>query len=114
MPKARTLASTPAGAATWRPDPDRQLSLLFDVFAAGQHTRRLVEKALAGCGLRPDEYAAYSVVFESESVTMTEMARQLGMPVTTAADYVRTMRARGHLRREVHPGDSRAYLLALT
>jgi len=65
-------------------------------------------------GLRPDEYAAYSVLFEAGPVTMTEMARELGMPVTTAADYIRAMQARGHLRRDPHPYDSRAYLLALT
>jgi len=45
---------------------------------------------------------------------MTEVARQLGMPVTTAADYVRSMQTRGHLRRETHPADSRAFLLRLT
>jgi DNA-binding MarR family transcriptional regulator len=42
------------------------------------------------------------------------MARHLGMPVTTAADYVRAMQSRGHLRKEPHPDDSRAHLLALT
>jgi DNA-binding MarR family transcriptional regulator len=98
----------------WRPNPDRHLSVLFDVFALGQRVRTLVGAAMAGCGLRPDEYAAYSVVFEARSVTMTELARELGMPVTTAADYVRAMRERGHVRRAPHPTDSRAYLLSLT
>src|SRR6185369_10533587 len=70
--------------------------------------------AMRGAGMRPDEYAAYSVVFEADGVTMTEVARRLGMPVTTAADYVRSMQTRGHLRRETHPGDSRAFLLRLT
>jgi DNA-binding MarR family transcriptional regulator len=98
----------------WRPDPDRHLSVLFDVFALGRQVRSLVAAAMAGCGLRPDEYAAYSVVFEARTVTMTELARELGMPVTTAADYVRSMRERGHLRRTRHPTDSRAYLLSLT
>jgi DNA-binding MarR family transcriptional regulator len=98
----------------WRPDPARHLSILFDVFALGQQTRTLVQLAMRGAGMRPDEYAAYSVVFEADGVTMTEVARQLGMPVTTAADYVRSMQSRGHLRREAHPVDSRAYLLRLT
>jgi DNA-binding MarR family transcriptional regulator len=98
----------------WRPDPDRQLSLLFDVFALGQHVRTLVATAMAGCGLRPDEYAAYSVVFERPRVTMTELARELGMPVTTAADYVRAMQRRGHLARDPHPHDNRAQVLSLT
>jgi len=120
----------------WRPDPDRHLSLLFDVFALEQRTRTLLVTAMRGCGIRPDEYAAYSVVFEAgvdgrsassraegadagsassrPGITMTEVARQLGMPVTTAADYVRSMQQRGHLRRQAHPGDGRAFLLRLT
>jgi DNA-binding MarR family transcriptional regulator len=98
----------------WRPNPERHLSILFDVFALGQRVRTLVAAAMAGCGLRPDEYAAYSVVFEARSVTMTELARELGMPVTTAADYVRAMRERRHVSRTPHPTDSRAYQLSLT
>jgi DNA-binding MarR family transcriptional regulator len=109
----------------WRPDPARHLSLLFDVFALGQRTRTLLITAMRGSGIRPDEYAAYSVVFEAAGadagsassgpgITMTEVARQLGMPVTTAADYVRSMQQRGHLRRHAHPGDGRAFLLRLT
>ena len=50
----------------WRPDPERQLSVLFDVFALGQQVRTLLTTAMAGCGLRPDEYAAYSAVFEAQ------------------------------------------------
>ncbi len=98
----------------WRPDPARHLSVLFDVFALGQRVRTLVTSAMADCGLRPDEYAAYSVVFEAGSVTMTELARELGMPVTTAADFVRAMRQRSHARRTRHPTDNRAYQLSLT
>ena len=104
----------PVEGQDWRPEPARHLSLLFDVFALGQRTRTLLITAMRGCGIRPDEYAAYSVVFEAESITMTEVARQLGMPVTTAADYVRSMQQRGHLRRQAHPGDGRAFLLRLT
>jgi DNA-binding MarR family transcriptional regulator len=104
----------------WRPDPSRHLSILFDVFALGQRTRTLLQTAMRGSGIRPDEYAAYSVLFEAadgrstSGVTMTEMARELGMPVTTAADYVRSMQTRGHLRRSAHPADGRAFVLRLT
>ena len=55
----------------------------------------MIFAAMAGSPLRPDEYAAYSVVFELRTVTMSELARRLGMPVTTAADYVRAMLTRG-------------------
>jgi DNA-binding MarR family transcriptional regulator len=89
-------------------------SLLFDVFALSQQVGTLLQTAMRDAGMRASDYAAYSVVFEAGRVTLTEMARELGMPVTTAADYVRAMQARGHLRKEPHPDDSRAQLLALT
>jgi len=116
VPRPQAAVATTDDAQDWRPDPSRHLSLLFDVFALGQRTRTLLLTAMRGCGIRPDEYAAYSVVFEGsvDGVTMTEVARQLGMPVTTAADYVRSMQQRAHLRRHAHPGDRRAYLLRLT
>lgn len=98
----------------WQHEAGHHLSLLFDVFALGQQVRTLLSTAMQEAGLRPDEYAAYSVVFESGPVTMTVMARELGMPVTTASDYVRAMTARGHLRRDRNPDDNRSYLLTLT
>lgn len=88
--------------------------MLFDVFVLGQRTRALVNEAMHDAGLRPDEYAAYSVVFELQSVTLTEMATQLAMPVTTVAEYVRAMSERGHVRRKPDPDDRRARLLTLT
>ncbi len=98
----------------WRPRSGQHTSILFDVFALSQQVRTLLAAAMRDARMRADEYAAYSVLFEASPLTMTEMARELGMPVTTAADYVRAMQARGHLRKDAHPSDSRAYLLALT
>jgi DNA-binding MarR family transcriptional regulator len=98
----------------WRPQGGTHLSILFDVFALGQRVRTLVTTAMRGAGLRPDEYAAYSVVFEDGPMTMSALARTLGMPLTTAADYVRTMVERGHAWREAHPSDQRATVLTLT
>lgn len=100
--------------AAWRQDPDHQTSLLFDVFVLGQRTRTLVTEAMRDAGIRPDEYAAYSVVFEAGPLTQTALAEQLGMAVTTVADYVRTMVERRHLRKRPHPADQRAALLSLT
>lgn len=99
---------------SWRPHGGAYLSILFDVFALGQRVRTLLRTAMGDAGLRPDEYAAYSVVFEDGPVTMTELSRQLGMPLTTAADYARTMVQRRHARRDPHPSDQRATVLTLT
>jgi DNA-binding MarR family transcriptional regulator len=91
-----------------------RLSILFDVFALSQQVKTLLQTAMHDAGLRADEYAAYSVLFESGQITMTEMARELGMPVTTASDSVRAMAERGHVSKDAHPSDQRAYLLRLT
>jgi DNA-binding MarR family transcriptional regulator len=115
---ARTRTAKPAttapAAGSWRPPTGAHLSILFDVFALGQRVRTLVQAAMRGAGLRPDEYAAYSVVFEDGPVTLTELARQLGMPLTTAADYIRSMVERGHALRSAHPRDQRASVLTLS
>src|SRR5262249_61194083 len=58
--------------------------------------------------------AACRVLSRAAAAPMSDVARQLGMPVTTAADYVRSMQARGPLRRQAHPADGRAYVLRLT
>jgi DNA-binding MarR family transcriptional regulator len=94
--------------------PERGISLLFDLFVLNQHVRRLLATALAEAPLRGDEYAVYSLVFEQGPLTATEMSRRTGMPLSTVLDYLRTMEARGHLRRERHPRDGRAQNLALT
>ena len=98
----------------WRPRSGQHLSILFDVFALGQEVRTLLASTMRDAGLRADEYAAYSVVFEAGPTTMTELARTLGMPVTTAADFVRAMVARGHVRKRSNPTDQRSQLLVLT
>jgi len=94
--------------------PGREISLLFDLFVVNQRVRRLLAGALADVGLRADEYAVYSLLFEQAPLTATEMARRMGMPLTTVLDYLRAMDERRHLRRERHPKDGRAQQLSLT
>jgi DNA-binding MarR family transcriptional regulator len=89
-------------------------SILFDVFALSQRVRALLHGAMRDAGLRADDYAVYSVVFEAGQLTLTELARRAHLPLTTAADYVRVMLARGHLARRPNPADQRSQLLGLT
>ncbi len=94
--------------------PGREISLLFDLFVVNQRVRRLLSAALTDVSLRADEYAVYSLLFEQGPLTATEMARRMGMPLTTVLDYLRAMDDRRHLRREPHPRDGRAQQLSLT
>jgi DNA-binding MarR family transcriptional regulator len=94
--------------------PGSDLSILFDLFAAGQRARRMLALVMKDAPLRPEEYAVYSVVFDRGPSTPTEMARVLGMPVTTVLDHIRTMTDRGHVERTTNPRDGRSYLVGLT
>lgn len=60
------------------------------------------------------EYAAYSVIFEVDSITPTDFARAMGLPLTTALDHVRSMLKRRHIRKFRNPRDQRSYLIELT
>ncbi len=89
-------------------------SIFFDLFVLGQRVRGLLATAMADAPLRPEDYATYSVVFEDEQVSPTQMAAQLSMPLTTVVDAIRVMEARGHARRIANPRDGRSYLVVLT
>jgi DNA-binding MarR family transcriptional regulator len=115
MARARTrVPAAVDDTARWRPRRGVRTSLLFDVFVLSQRSRALVSEAMRDAPMRPDEYAAYSVIFEEGRITLTDLTRRLGAPLTTVADAVRGMSDRGHVRREPHPTDLRASLLALT
>lgn len=90
------------------------ISLLFDLFVTSQRVRRVLSDALAGSGMRPDEYAVYSLLFEKGPLTATGMAQLLGMPLTTLLDYLKAMAAAGHLERIPHPTDGRALQVSLS
>jgi DNA-binding MarR family transcriptional regulator len=92
----------------------RGISLLFDVFVLNQRLRSLLAVALVDAGLKADEYAVYSLLFEVGPITPTEMARQMAMPLTTVLDYVRSLSDRGHVRRRAHARDGRSHQLQLT
>ena len=92
----------------------RDISLLFDLFAVYQRVGGLVSLALDGAGLRGDEYAVYSVLFDLGPLTATEMAGNLGMPLTTVLDYLRVMDRRRHIVRVRHPVDGRARQVRLS
>jgi DNA-binding MarR family transcriptional regulator len=94
--------------------PGSRLSLLFHLFATEQRVRTLVVRAMADSGLRPDDYAVYSVLFDEGPQSPTDLARRVGMPPTTMSHYVRAMLERGHVERETVAADRRSFRLRLT
>jgi DNA-binding MarR family transcriptional regulator len=69
---------------------------------------------MAESPLKPDEYAVYSLLYDTGPITPSEMAQLLGMPATTMSDYARTMVERRHAIRHPNPEDQRSYRLALS
>ncbi len=48
----------------------REISFLFDLFAASHRVRALLGQTMADAGLRPDEYAIYSAVQRAGTLTI--------------------------------------------
>jgi DNA-binding MarR family transcriptional regulator len=82
--------------------------------AANQRMVQLVERELAADGVEASDYGALSLIGVREEMRLTELAAQLGMPLTTMSDVVRRLEARGHVRRRPNPDDGRSFLFELT
>ena len=87
---------------------------VYTLFVTNQRIRGLLASALRDAPIRSDEYGVYSAVYMAGTLTLTQLARSTGMPLTTVADYVRSMVERGHLERRPNPDDRRSALLRLT
>jgi DNA-binding MarR family transcriptional regulator len=97
-----------------RTTPERRLSILLLVVAASQRMQELVQRELAVDGVDASDYALLSLVGVRGPIRLTEVAAELGMPLTTASDAVRRLDARGLVARSTHPRDGRSSLVELT
>ena len=75
---------------------------------------QLVEQELAADGVDPNGYAVLSLIGVRGPVRLTELAAELGMPITTASDVVRRLEVARHVRRSPNPDDGRSSLFELT
>jgi DNA-binding MarR family transcriptional regulator len=98
--------------AAQRGDPPT--SLLFDIFALNQSLGRMLSAYMADSPLTPAEYAFYSAIFETESITPSALAERLGMPLTTVMDHVARLELKRHISRWTDPADRRATRVVLT
>jgi len=94
--------------------PEQRISLAFDVFAVSQRLGAYLDRALAATGVRPAEYAVYSLMLEAGPRTPSELAGMLGMPPSTLSTYLTAMLARGDARRIPNPSDGRSVRVVLT
>jgi transposase len=92
-------SGTASSGQPGEPRPERRISLAFDVFAVNQRLGAYLDQALAGTGIRPVEYAVYSLMLEAGPRTPSELAAML---------------ARGDARRIPNPADGRSVRVVLT
>jgi DNA-binding MarR family transcriptional regulator len=89
-------------------------TVLLEVFWAQQKRKRLIERALAGTELPPEDYPLYVLIGAEGPWTPTGLAGRLQMPLSTVIFRVKRLEARGHARRVANPGDGRSFLIELT
>ena len=89
-------------------------TILLDVFATNQKRERLIEAALADTALPPEDYPLYVFIGTVGPLTPTELARELGMPLSTLLFRIRRLEERGHVERVPNPDDGRSYLVSLS
>ena len=111
LDRPRAPAATPARQ---RRRIERDISLPFDVFALSSRLGAYLDRALEGTGLRPVEYAVYSLMLEAGPRTPSELAAALGVPPSTLSGYLRPMFERGHAQRIPNPDDGRSFRVVLT
>jgi DNA-binding MarR family transcriptional regulator len=75
---------------------------------------QLVERELAADGVAADDYGVLSLIGARGPVRLTELAAELGMPLTTASDIARRLETRKRVRRRPNPEDGRSSLFELT
>jgi DNA-binding MarR family transcriptional regulator len=94
--------------------PQRRISLPFDIFELSTRLGTYLGHALEGTGVRPAEYAVYSLMLEAGPRTPSELAGMLGMPLSTMSTYIGSMLARGDAKRIPNPSDGRSVRVVLT
>lgn len=75
---------------------------------------QLVDRELKAEGVDTNHYASLSMIGAFGPLRLTELAAELGMPLTTASDVVKRLEGIGQVARKPNPEDGRSILLELT
>jgi DNA-binding MarR family transcriptional regulator len=89
-------------------------TILFEVFWTQQKRKLLIESALEGTGLPPEDYPFYVVIGADGPLTPTALAAMLLIPLSTVIFRVGRLEEIGHAERVPNPDDGRSYLIRLT
>jgi DNA-binding MarR family transcriptional regulator len=114
MPSTPSTSRSSRSKSSSAAQPEKRLSTLLLLVAANQRMARLVDRELAADGVESDSYASLSLIGVRGSVRLTELAEELGLPLTTMSDVARRLESRGYVRRRANPDDGRSFLFELT
>jgi DNA-binding MarR family transcriptional regulator len=89
-------------------------NVLLQMFRTAEATRELVQSAVAGTGISPNEYAVLSAIGVLRAVSPTELASVLRVPPTSISRHVARLVDAGLAVRSPNPADRRSYLLELS
>jgi DNA-binding MarR family transcriptional regulator len=89
-------------------------TILLDLFRTNQVRERLIESALKGLELPPEDYPFYVLIGAEGPWTPTALAGRMEMPLSTVLFRVGRLEKRGHVEREPNPDDRRSYLVRLS
>ena len=89
-------------------------TILLDLFRTNQVRERLIEAAMEGLELPPEDYPFYVLVGAEGPWTPTAFAARVEMPLSTVLFRMGRLEKRGHAERIPNPDDRRSYLLRLT
>jgi DNA-binding MarR family transcriptional regulator len=92
--------------------PER--SLVLDVYAAYHKSGQIVEAAVEGTGIGPEDFAFVSIVGTREPVTPTAISREFGHSLSTVLFRAGRNVDLGFVERVANPEDGRSFLLRLT
>ena len=92
----------------------RRPSLLLQLWTAAHMAERLVAARMAAAGVSDEQFALLSRLVIDGPVTPTALAAEMGVPLTTLADALRRLDARGEIERLPNPRDQRSYLVKVS
>jgi DNA-binding MarR family transcriptional regulator len=97
-----------------KPSTPKRLTLLYQLYLTNQASRRFTRLALAGTSLSGEEFAVLSYLHANGPRTLSQAARDLGLPVTSLSTTLAPLAGSGLVERVPHPRDRRARLLEVT
>lgn len=96
------------------PDAEERLTPFVDVLVLQGQINLLLAEAMRDVELSPHAYAVYSVIAVNPEITVTQLAAEFLVPLTTVSDWVAGYTRQGHLLRERSARDGRSFALRLT